>query len=101
MNKTTIGNQYLFDLHLEYSQGATVHEKEYRELEGKFALAFGYLPIQIGDEMFPYLTDNQQHACEAFWKNLRVVNAKRNMVTARSLAEAYFNAFSDFKNEKA
>lgn len=95
MNKTSTPNQHLFDLHLEYSASVAVKEKEYRELEGKFGLVFGFLPVQIEDNTFPYLTDRQQDACRAFWGNLRVVRARHALTTARTLAEAYFNAYAD------
>jgi hypothetical protein len=95
VNTTTTKNQKLFELHLEYSAAVTAHEKEYRDLEGRFSLAFGYLPIRIEDDLFIHLTEKQQDACRAFWSNTRVKNARRDLTTARSLAAAYFDAYAD------
>lgn len=95
MKKTKTSNQQLFDLHLEYSLAATAAEKDYRHLEGKFALAFGYLPIHLTDETFEFLTENQQNACEAFWKNKRVLEGRKKIDSARMLADAYFSAHAD------
>lgn len=88
-------NQKLFDLHLEYSADAKLKEKEYRDLEGRFALAFGYLPIHIEDDTFPHLAEKQQDACRAFWGNRKVVDARKEMEAARSLSGFYFDAFAD------
>lgn len=95
MQKIVINNQKLFDLHLEYSGQATAKEKEYRDLEGRFALAFGYLPIRIEDDTFPHLQDRQQDACRAFWGNRKVVDARKELESARSLSTLYFDAFAD------
>lgn len=95
MNRISTINQSLFDLHKEYSTQVAVREKEYRELEGKFGLAFGFLPVHIEDNTFPFLTQRQQDSCLAFWSNLRVINARKNLMTARTLAAAYFNAYAD------
>lgn len=92
--KTLIKNQKFFDLYLEYTEEATAYEKEYRVLEGKFALAFGYLPIRIEDETFPHLEERQQSACAAFWKNPRVIAIRKSLDTARALAETYFDSYS-------
>lgn len=95
MNKTVTQNQKFFDLYLEYSTAVTTHEKEYRKLEGKFALAFGYLPIRLEDETFPHLTEKQQSACSAFWNNSKVNTARKALDTARILSQAYFDAYAD------
>lgn len=93
MNKTIVANQKLFDLHLEYTAKADEYKKEYRTLEGKFALAFGFLPITMDDDTFPYLTDSQQRACQAFWKKTFVIEARKNMEVSKTLAQAYLDAY--------
>ena len=88
----------LFDMHLEYSDRATASEKEYRDLENRFQFHFGLFPVKVEDDAFVLLTDKQQEACKAFWGNLRVIKARNAMLSARTLAEAYFNAFADSSN---
>lgn len=96
MNKSLNGN-CLFDLHLEYSAEAERWEKECRELEGRFARVFGYHPFHLDDVTFDSLTDAQKDACTGFWENRRVVETRNKMLSARTLAAAYFDAFADSK----
>lgn len=96
--KTTVSP--LFSLHLEYSQKATLREKEYRTLENRFQFHFGFFPVKVEDESFLILTEKQQDATRAFWSNPRVIKSRSEMVAARTLAEAYFNAFADCGTDK-
>jgi hypothetical protein len=97
VNQTTIQNQKLFDLHLEYKERATARDNDYQDLQSRFRRVCGYLPIPIEDDIFVELTEKQQEQCRAFWTNRRVIDARRERDQARILENAYFNAYADCK----